>query len=137
MNADTARNGDVVLVVEDDASFRGLLRHQLTSAGYAVEEACDGVEALESLNAREVTAIIVDLKMPRLDGHGLCRAVRSREGSRHLPIVILSGLDQPDDINDLIELGHIRYVRKGADDHGLLRSLRLLIESASAPAHMH
>ena len=65
-----------VLVVDDDARLRGLLRDFLQKEQWQVEEAADGVEALTAIAAKRPAIVILDLMMPRLDGIEVCRRVR-------------------------------------------------------------
>lgn len=79
-----------VLTVDDSASMRALLKHALTSNGFAVEQADDGVAALEWLAVNEVDVIITDINMPRLDGFGLIEEVRAGSRHRDRPILVLT-----------------------------------------------
>jgi two-component system chemotaxis response regulator CheY len=79
-----------VLTVDDSASMRALLKHALTSNGFAVEQADDGVSALEWLAVNEVDVIITDINMPRLDGFGLIEEVRAGSRHRDRPILVLT-----------------------------------------------
>jgi two-component system chemotaxis response regulator CheY len=79
-----------VLTVDDSASMRALLNHALSSGGFAVEQADDGISALEWLAVNDVDVVITDINMPRLDGFGLIEQLRA--GSRHCdrPILVLT-----------------------------------------------
>lgn len=79
-----------ILTVDDSASMRALLKHALTSNGFAVEQADDGVAALEWLAVNEVDVIITDINMPRLDGFGLIEEVRAGSRHRDRPILVLT-----------------------------------------------
>jgi len=81
-----------VLTVDDSASMRALLRAALTSRGYVVTQAEDGVAALEWLSgsAEEIDVIVTDINMPRMDGFGLIEALRSQVRFRDCPILVLS-----------------------------------------------
>ncbi len=79
----------VILTVDDSASVRQLVRFTLADAGYGVIEAVDGVDALSKLTGA-VNMVITDLNMPKLDGIGLIRSVRSNPSFKGLPIVMLT-----------------------------------------------
>jgi two-component system chemotaxis response regulator CheY len=79
-----------ILTVDDSASMRVLLNHALTAAGFSVEQAEDGVEALEWLAAHEVDVVITDINMPRLDGFGLIEQLRAGSRHRDRPILVLT-----------------------------------------------
>ena len=79
-----------ILTVDDSASMRALLNHALTSNGFAVEQADDGVSALEWLAVNEVDIVITDINMPRLDGFGLIEQLRNGSRHRDRPILVLT-----------------------------------------------
>ena len=79
-----------ILTVDDSASMRALLNHALTGNGFAVEQADDGVSALEWLAVNEVDVIITDINMPRLDGFGLIEQLRAGSRHRDRPILVLT-----------------------------------------------
>nr|WP_184000906.1 response regulator [Stakelama sediminis] len=79
-----------ILTVDDSASMRALLRHALTEQGFAVEQADDGVSALEWLEGNDVDVVITDINMPRLDGFGLIERLRAGGRHRDRPILVLT-----------------------------------------------
>lgn len=79
-----------VLTVDDSASMRALLKAALSSRGYKVVQAEDGVSALEWLEFNSVDVIVTDINMPRMDGFGLIEALRSQSRFRDCPILVLS-----------------------------------------------
>lgn len=81
-----------VLVVEDEAAIRGLFRDILTSAGYEVQEASNGREALDMLEGGwRPSLILLDLLMPVMNGWQLRAAQRERPEIRDIPVVLVSG----------------------------------------------
>lgn len=79
-----------VLTVDDSATMRSLLRHALVGQGFDVEQADDGVSALEWLANNDCDVIITDINMPRMDGFGLIERVRAGGAHVHRPILVLS-----------------------------------------------
>lgn len=79
-----------VLVVDDNADLRDYMRRLLTGAGYAVESAGDGNEALALVRRAAPELIVSDVMMPGLDGVGLVRALREDEALRDIPVLLLS-----------------------------------------------
>jgi two-component system chemotaxis response regulator CheY len=76
-----------VLIVDDDESIRTMLRRSLQRVGLIVTEARDGIHALECLQTIDCAVILLDLRMPRLDGHGFVEQfVASRKPNQH-PII--------------------------------------------------
>lgn len=80
---------DRILVVEDERAMREIIRDYLTAHGLECDLARDGQEALELLEEQDYDAVVLDILMPRLDGFGVCRAVR-RQSS--VPILFLTAL---------------------------------------------
>ena len=98
-----------VLVVDDEPAIRSLFVRALRDAGYDTLEAADGVQALELLKRHSVALILLDSTMPRLDGAGVIRAVRQREATRTLPIILVTAKG---DLKDRVE-----GLEAGADDY--------------------
>jgi CheY-like chemotaxis protein len=80
-----------VLVAEDTAPVRRFLRRVLEMEGYRVNEASDGVEALALFTTKGHDVVVVDIRMPNMDGHELARELRKRSAS--VPILFVSGYD--------------------------------------------
>lgn len=79
-----------ILVVDDSASMRQMIKFTLSHAGYEVIEAVDGLEALAKLNGHTVNLIIADINMPNMDGIELIKKVRSHEVHKFTPIIVLT-----------------------------------------------
>ena len=79
-----------VLTVDDSRTMRDMLRMALTSAGFDVLQAEDGVHGLEVLGGDPVDVIITDINMPRMDGFGFIQGVRSDARHRGTPILVLT-----------------------------------------------
>jgi signal transduction histidine kinase/DNA-binding response OmpR family regulator len=82
--------GERILLVEDDATTRELVRRSLEREGYTVVEAEDGAAALECLEAAAPSLIVLDLVMPRLDGFGFLDALRARDAWKAVPVIVIS-----------------------------------------------
>jgi len=126
--------GDI-LVVDDDAEARARLRSVLERNGWTVDEAGDGVEALERVAVIPPQLILLDLTMPLMDGFAFLHALRQRPGCEHIPVVVLTARDL--DAADRQRLGGVdRVLSKGQTSlrtlAGELRTLRP--PQASPPA---
>ncbi|MBW4049434.1 MAG: response regulator [Proteobacteria bacterium] len=85
-----------ILIVDDSASLRQVVNIALSSAGYEVIEACDGVDALSKLDGRKIHLIISDVNMPNMDGITLVKEVKQRPDYKFTPIVMLTTESQED-----------------------------------------
>jgi two-component system, chemotaxis family, chemotaxis protein CheY len=79
-----------ILVVDDSESIRHLLCFMLEKAGFGVDTAVDGEDALTRLDGRTVDLVLTDLNMPRMDGISLIRNVRANDNYKRVPIVVLT-----------------------------------------------
>jgi two-component system, chemotaxis family, chemotaxis protein CheY len=79
-----------ILAVDDSPSMRRLVVHVLTSGGYTVFEAADGVKALDLARTHRIDAILTDQNMPDMDGITLVRRLRTLEGYADTPIMLLT-----------------------------------------------
>ena len=77
-----------ILVVDDNAINRKIIRRQIQSLGFDVDEASDGLEALDSLAQNDYSLVLMDCQMPRLDGYDATRCLRIREGTTRRTAVV-------------------------------------------------
>jgi excisionase family DNA binding protein len=85
------RTGPVVLVVDDDAGVRELVRANLELEGYAVREASSAAEGLEALEEEPPDLVLLDVMMPEVDGWEMLRRIQERFGVGAIPIIVFSG----------------------------------------------
>lgn len=85
-----------ILTVDDAATMRKMISFTLKGAGHEVLEACDGVEALKTLQGRRVDAVITDVNMPNMDGITLTRNLRANPLFGKTPIVLLTTESSPE-----------------------------------------
>jgi two-component system chemotaxis response regulator CheY len=79
-----------LLIIDDSASLRQVVKLTLVSAGYEVIEACDGVDALQKLDGTRVHLIICDVNMPNMDGITFVRQVKTLPNYKFTPIIMLT-----------------------------------------------
>jgi CheY-like chemotaxis protein len=104
-----------VLVVEDFADNRFMMRKLLEMSGYQVVEAVDGKEAVEMAESARPDLILMDLSLPRLDGLDATRRIRELDGLSRIPIVAVSAHDTNDFHADALAAGCNEYVTKPID----------------------
>lgn len=134
VHAPRRRAGDArVLVVEDDPDLSRLMATHLASEGYDVARASEAAAALELVGAGCVDVVVLDLMLPRISGDGLLVRLREREGTRDLPVIVVSAKDAVWTRVDLLRLGADDYLTKPFDlDELTARIEALLRRSRSA-----
>lgn len=98
-----------VLIVDDEEKIRSLVRKYAVFEGYQVEEAKDGMEAIEKAKQNEYDIIIMDIMMPHLDGFSACKEIRKKS---QVPVIMLSARGEEYDKIHGFELGIDDYVVK-------------------------
>ena len=121
-----------ILVVDDDRSNRQTLRRILTKAGYEVEDAANGKEALERLRARATSLILTDLKMPGMDGVELLRA--SRMVSPDTEVVLMTAYGTVETAVESMKEGAYDFLTKPLKRHEILKAVRKALEKRSLVA---
>ncbi|MEH3033813.1 MAG: response regulator [Aeromicrobium erythreum] len=125
-----------VLVADDTASIRLLIRTNLELSGFEVSEAVDGVDCIEQLTARAAAddlpdVVTVDVMMPRQDGLATVAAIRADPALAHLAVVMVSTQNLAADVKRGYEAGVDAYVTKPFDPDELVRTIhQVLAEKA-------
>ena len=117
-------SGPRILVVEDDVATQGMLRELLELEGYAVDSTAHGTSALAVVLSRSIDLILLDRKLPDMDGLDVCRQVRAGENSAHTPIIMLTALADDVDSHTSSAVGADDYVAKPFDIVELLGRVR-------------
>ena len=124
-----------VLVVEDDLFNRNMYSRVLKGAGFEVSVACNGDDALSALRKNPVDLVVSDLRMPRMDGFGLLRAMRSDATLALIPVVVLTAMN--DDAQRVRGFGLCAdvYLTKPIQFEQLVREVEGAFLRASALRH--
>jgi len=123
----------IILIVDDNAANRKLLRVTLGAKGHSTHEASDGVEALQVLDREKVDAVISDILMPNMDGFRLCHEIRKSERLSLLPFIIYtSTYTSPDDMKLAETVGADKYLTKPVPAVVMLAALREVMEKNPA-----
>jgi len=115
-----------ILVVDDAATVRMYHRGILESSGYKVEEAWNGIEALEKALESSFDLYVVDVNMPKLDGLGFTKKLRAIERFRDLPIVILTTETERRKKIEAVGAGATAWLAKPVEAESLLATMRKL-----------
>jgi PAS domain S-box-containing protein len=110
-----------ILVVEDHADGREMLRLLLTLDGHEVEEAQDGAAGVDKALAGRPDAVIVDIGLPGLDGYEVARRIRASESGRRMTLIALTGYGQPEDRRRVAEAGFDAHLVKPMTPEALRR----------------
>jgi two-component system response regulator len=117
-------SGPVILLVDDDDDDRLLIQRALEESGTESElfAVADGVELFDYLHRRNAfqypalaprpSIVLLDLNMPRMDGHQVLRSLKETDCLRGVPIVVLTTSSAQDDVRECYELGCASYIRK-------------------------
>jgi CheY-like chemotaxis protein len=101
-----------VLVVDDGELNRRVLVRALETEGHLAEQAADGRAALELLRAGAFDVVLLDLVMPEMDGYETLAAIKADDALRHVPVIVISGIDELDSVVRCIEMGATDYLPK-------------------------
>lgn len=118
---------EVILVADDEALNRKVLRELLTSKGFQVEEAVDGEAAVAKTRETTPELVLLDVRMPRLDGFEACRILKHDERTQFIPIVLITALSSVEDRVAGIEAGADDFLSKPFYQAELLARVRSLI----------
>ena len=119
-----------LLVVDDEQNIRAMIRKYAEFDGYAVEEAGDGMEAVEKFRAGAFDLIIMDVMMPELDGFSACREIRKAD--EQVPIIMLSARGEEYDRIHGFELGVDDYVVKPFSPRELMMRVSAVLKRSQA-----
>jgi DNA-binding response OmpR family regulator len=114
-----------ILIVEDDLAVRKALRRLFEAEDYAVELISDGKTGLEAFHSSPPSAVVLDLRLPGLPGHELCREIKKKAPS--IPVIVLSAKADVADKVLLLEIGADDYVTKPFSPRELLARVRAAV----------
>jgi CheY-like chemotaxis protein len=119
---------DRILVVDDTETMRSFYDVLLRGQGYQVEEAQDGVEAMEKVNAEAPALVLMDLMMPNMDGIEACRRIKSSERTRDVKVVMVTSRDEYSRITEAFAAGCDDYIVKPVDRTELMLKVKELLK---------
>ena len=129
MRSDKVSNRPVAIVVDDSLSARRALAQLLSDAGYEVQTACDGMEAVDLLSSVRPDIMFVDMEMPRMNGIELTAHLRSRGGFDELPVVMITSRSTEKHRQQAADAGVNLYLTKPFSDDQLIGQIEELTGS--------
>ena len=127
-----AASGEDILVVDDTEANLILLTTILGAAGYRARPARDGKLALRSVQVKPPALILLDIRMPGMDGFEVCRRLKANASTRDIPVIILSALTETTDKATGFELGAVDYITKPFEPLEVLARIRTHLALAAA-----
>ena len=128
-----AGNAKTALIVDDDSQMRHLLSLILTSLGFKVTECGSGTQALKTLVRQTMRLIVVDLKLPGMDGFEVIRGVRSYLGITQVPIFVISGFREIKNEITALNLGANGFLYKPFTQEKFAAYIKSLQRGTAAP----
>jgi len=101
-----------IVVADDEAPIRELLEQVLVADGYEVITATDGKHALQQILTHKPDLILLDIRMPKLDGLTLCKALRANKDTKHTPIIMLTAFNTREHLEQSMEGGADDFLAK-------------------------
>ncbi|WP_434666513.1 ATP-binding protein [Aeromonas sp. NJAU223] len=126
----------LILVVDDEPINLHILRHLLQPCGYRILPSSDGHDALAKLAQEPVNLILLDVMMPTLSGFDVCRRLREQHPKDQLPVLLLTALNQPKDIEEGFNAGANDYLVKPFCKEELFARVKALLEASAGRASL-
>ncbi len=104
--------GKNILIIEDDKFLSKMLAKMLESHNYQVSQAITGREGLVKASGDNVNLILLDIMLPDIDGFDLLETIKGEEKTKKIPVIIMSNLGQPEDMQQGRALGAADYLVK-------------------------
>ena len=123
-----------VLVVDDDAAIREMIRMALESNGYAVLEAGDTIAARQSLETGEPDIMLLDWMLPGQSGYEFTRSLRNKPASNSIPVIMLTARDREEEKIAALEAGADDYISKPFSVKELLARIKAVLRRTSTEA---
>jgi PAS domain S-box-containing protein len=117
-----------ILIVDDVPQNLNLLNHILSRAGYTVRAASDGPAALDAARDKPPDLILLDIRMPEMDGFDVCKRIKALDATRDVPVIFISGLQDSADKVKGFDAGGVDYITKPFDRAEVLARVRIHLD---------
>ncbi len=122
-----------ILIVEDEPLNIKLLRDILTASGYRTLEECDGQSGIEAARRHRPDLILMDIRMPVMDGIQATRIIKSDADLCHIPVLALTGYGMECDIRHILDAGCDGYIPKPFPIREILAAVRNILSKQENP----
>jgi CheY-like chemotaxis protein len=126
-----------ILVVDDDASVRVLVRTILEAEGHSIIEAVNGLDALKKLIRRPADLVLLDIMMPKVDGIQVLKRLQTLPSRRHIPVIVITALHDPEQVQSEVEVGAIDHIAKPFDASVLTWAVERALRSGARAVEDH
>ena len=116
-----------ILFVEDEPLILKFVSLRLESLGYKIIKAIDGAQALKLIHEKNPDLVLLDVRMPIMDGYEVCKRVRANKKLKHIPIILFTASDPTLVITKVTEVGANDYIIKPFDPKELLEKIKKFI----------
>jgi DNA-binding response OmpR family regulator len=116
-----------ILIVDDEPSIAKILRKQMEVAGFEVQVAVDGQEGLSKVREWKPELVILDVMLPKMNGHEVCAAVKGDDAVKQIPIIMLTAKAQRQDQDEALKHGAEGYLTKPFQLEELLTKVKTLL----------
>ena len=117
-----------ILVVDDEKSIHSYLQRKLSKLGYSVYIAEDGEEALSKAFSLLPDLVLLDIKIPKLNGIEVCKRLKSDDGTKNIPVLMLSAKAQSEEIEEGLKAGADKYLCKPISFPDILKEVQIYEE---------
>jgi len=117
-----------ILVVDDEKSIHSYLQRKFSKLGYSVYIAEDGEEALSQAFSLLPDLVLLDIKIPKLNGIEVCKRLKSNDGTKDIPVLMLSAKAQSEEIEEGLNAGADKYLCKPIGFPDILKEVRIYEE---------
>jgi DNA-binding response OmpR family regulator len=124
----TEHTGKKILIVEDSKNTSRVLKEVLENEGHTVFMAGDGVLGVALARRENPDLILLDLLLPKISGYEVCNTIKRDNSTRHIPILIISTLDSPENVEKIKLCGAENFMKKPYDLEALLREIKRLLD---------
>ena len=118
-----------ILVVDDISANVKLLEARLSAEYFDVVTATNGPDALDICDGGRIDIVLLDVMMPEMDGFEVCRRIKANPKTHHVPVIMITALDQPADKVKGLEAGADDFLTKPVSDVAIMTRVKSLVRN--------